>query len=78
MLAVTAALAAAGALAERVASAFAASAQLPIENEEDLARALPALSNWGRFGPDDEIGTLNFMSQRIRTHDLCLRRASRG
>jgi len=46
-----ASLAAVGSLADTVPSAFAASPPLSIENEEDLERALPALSNWGRWGP---------------------------
>jgi kynurenine formamidase len=40
-----------------------AHAGLPvIEHDDDLERALPLLSNWGRWGSDDQIGTLNFIT----------------
>jgi kynurenine formamidase len=76
MLAGAATLAAAGALADTAPAAFAAS--LPsIENDEELERALPALSNWGRWGPDDQIGTLNFMTPRTRLAAAALIRTGR-
>jgi kynurenine formamidase len=65
MLAGAASLAAAGSLADGV-PAVAASPPLSIENDEDLERALPALSNWGRWGQGDQIGTLNCMTPRTR------------
>jgi hypothetical protein len=37
-----------------------------IENDEDLDRLLPALSNWGRWGPDDQLGTLNYITPAMR------------
>jgi kynurenine formamidase len=33
---------------------------LPAVSREDVDEAASRLSNWGRWGPDDEIGTLNF------------------
>jgi hypothetical protein len=39
---------------------------LSIQRDAELERALPALSNWGRWGPDDQLGTLNFMSNATR------------
>jgi len=27
---------------------------------------LPAISNWGRWGPDDQLGTLNFITPEVR------------
>ena len=38
------------------------SARLFIANDADLEQALPALSNSGRWGAADQLGTLNFMS----------------
>jgi kynurenine formamidase len=37
-----------------------------IENDEDLERLLPKLSNWGRWGADDQLGTLNFITPAMR------------
>jgi kynurenine formamidase len=75
LLAVTAA-AVAEALAER--SFAQAAPPLPsIENEEELERALPALSNWGRWGSDDQIGTLNFITPRTRLAAAALIRTGR-
>ena len=72
-----ASLAAVGSLADTAPSAFAASPPLSIENEEDLERALPALSNWGRWGPGDQIGTLNFMTPHTRLAAVALIRTGR-
>ena len=49
----------------------------PINHDEDLERALPALSNWGRWGSDDQLGTLNFMSARTRLAAASLIRTGR-
>ncbi len=38
----------------------------PILTEEDLERALPSLSNWGRWGREDQLGTLNFITAQRR------------
>lgn len=38
----------------------------PIENDADIDRLLPKLSNWGRWGDDDQLGTLNFITPAIR------------
>jgi len=46
-------------------------------NEDDLERALPSLSNWGRWGPDDQLGTLNFMTSRTRLAAAALIRTGR-
>jgi hypothetical protein len=37
-----------------------------ITSDQDLEAALPALSNWNRWGPDDQLDTLNFISPRTR------------
>ncbi len=34
----------------------------PITDDASLERALPALSNWMRWGPDDQLGTLNYIT----------------
>jgi len=36
------------------------------EHDARLARLLDELKNWGRWGPDDELGTLNFISPDVR------------
>jgi kynurenine formamidase len=37
-----------------------------IQNDADLDRLLPQLSNWGRWGADDQLGTLNFITPAMR------------
>ncbi|MDB5854398.1 MAG: Polyketide cyclase [Herminiimonas sp.] len=37
-----------------------------IQNDEDLDRLLPKLSNWGRWGTEDQLGTLNFITPAMR------------
>jgi kynurenine formamidase len=37
-----------------------------ITNDDGLERALPALSNWKRWGVDDQLGTLNFITAKTR------------
>jgi hypothetical protein len=32
---------------------------MPIPTEEDVLGWMTTLSNWGRWGPEDELGTLN-------------------
>jgi kynurenine formamidase len=39
---------------------------MQIANDDDVDRALPYLSNWARWGPDDQLGTLNFITARTR------------
>lgn len=34
----------------------------PIATDADIDRILPELSNWGRWGPDDQLGTLNLIT----------------
>ena len=33
-----------------------------IPTEEDVLGWMTALSNWGRWGPEDELGTLNLIT----------------
>ncbi|MFO1141742.1 MAG: cyclase family protein [Amaricoccus sp.] len=35
-------------------------------SDDDIDRLLPSLSNWGRWGPDDQLGTLNFVTPGMR------------
>lgn len=35
-----------------------------IDSDESIERILPEISNWNRWGPDDEIGTLNFITPK--------------
>jgi kynurenine formamidase len=39
----------------------------PLANEE-LERIAAAVSNWGRWGSDDERGTLNYLTAEMRVH----------
>lgn len=43
-----------------------------VESDEDIDRLLPTLSNWSRWGPEDQLGTLNFITraQRLRAAGL--------
>jgi len=38
----------------------------PMASNEDFARAMEELSNWGRWGPDDELGQANFITPEKR------------
>jgi hypothetical protein len=38
----------------------------PVESDADVDRVLPGLSNWGRWGPEDQRGTLNFITADMR------------
>ena len=38
----------------------------PMETNEDFHRAMEELSNWGRWGDDDELGQANFITQEKR------------
>jgi len=35
---------------------------MPIPTEEDVLGWMTALSNWARWGPEDELGTLNLIT----------------
>jgi kynurenine formamidase len=38
-----------------------------LATDEAIERALPSLSNWGRWGPDDQLGTLNLITAAMRS-----------
>ena len=38
----------------------------PLETEEDFHRAMEELSNWGRWGVDDEFGAANLITAERR------------
>lgn len=38
-----------------------------IQTDEDIDRLLPRLSNWNRWGKDDQLGTLNYITPQVRT-----------
>jgi kynurenine formamidase len=46
--------------------AEAASGVQEISSDADMERALPSLTNWGRWGKQDQIGTLNFITPQTR------------
>ncbi|RAG31585.1 hypothetical protein DN554_30600, partial [Burkholderia multivorans] len=37
-----------------------------VETDADIDRVLPAISNWGRWGPEDQLGTLNLITREMR------------
>src|ERR1700732_1634839 len=43
-----------------------------IPNEEDFRRAMKELSNWGRWGADDELGAANLITPAKRKQALAL------
>jgi hypothetical protein len=50
---------------------------LHIANDDDMDRALPYLTNWGRWGPADQLGTLNFITAKSRLAAAALIRSGR-
>lgn len=48
------------------------SARPKIANEEDFRRAMKELSNWGRWGTDDELGAANLITPAKRKEALAL------
>jgi kynurenine formamidase len=48
------------------------SARPTIANEEDFHRAMKELSNWGRWGSDDELGAANLITPAKRKQALAL------
>jgi kynurenine formamidase len=48
-----------------------------IKNDHDLESALHALSNWGRWGAEDQLGTLNFITAKTRLAAAALIRTGR-
>lgn len=49
-------------------ASFAGSASYPpMASGDDFRRAMDELSNWGRWGPDDELGAANFITPAKRT-----------
>jgi kynurenine formamidase len=49
-----------------MAAPVAAQQDLPLVSEAQYERWLTELSNWGRWGPDDEMGTLNLITRAKR------------
>src|SRR6201988_2355350 len=48
------------------------SARPTIANEDDFRRAMKELSNWGRWGSDDELGAANLITPAKRKQALAL------
>jgi kynurenine formamidase len=56
-----------GPAAEKSGASLAETVDLPsIKTDADLDRLLPELTNWGRWGAADELGTLNFITPEKR------------
>jgi kynurenine formamidase len=43
-----------------------------IQTDEDIDRLLPQITNWGRWGKQDQLGTVNFITARQRLQALTL------
>jgi hypothetical protein len=43
-----------------------------IPNEHDVLKMLDTLSNWGRWGTDDQLGTVNFITPAQRKRAAAL------
>jgi kynurenine formamidase len=67
----------AGAAVARAPRASTDPISLRIDDDAALERALPAMSNWGRWGPDDQLGTLNFITAQTRLAAAALIRTGR-
>lgn len=72
-----AAIAAGGVALEPTSARAEPNTTAEIDNDAALEQALPALSNWGRWGPDDELGTLNFITPATRLAAAALIRTGR-
>lgn len=46
-------------------------------NDADIENSLPVLSNWGRWGPSDQIGTLNLITPAMRVEAAKLIKSGR-
>jgi hypothetical protein len=58
---------AAAAIPPIITAGAAAAAPPHIETDEDIDRLLPRISNWGRWGKDDQRGTLNYITDETRS-----------
>jgi kynurenine formamidase len=57
--------------------AWGQNARPPIATEEDFRRALKELSNWGRWGDQDELGAANLITPAKRKQAMALAREGR-
>ncbi len=73
----TTALLAASVAAPALTANSSSVATAAIDHDDDLEAMLPALSNWGRWGPADQLGTMNFMTARTRLAAAALIRTGR-
>jgi kynurenine formamidase len=48
-----------------------------LETDADIDRAIPSLTNWGRWGADDQLGTLNLLTPARRRRAAALAREGR-
>lgn len=65
-------LTAAAMLAAILAQTASAQSHPPMVTEEDFKRAMEELSNWGRWGPDDELGAANLITPAKRKQAAAL------
>jgi kynurenine formamidase len=45
---------------------------IPMQTDEDIDRLLPQITNWGRWGKQDQLGTVNFITARQRLKAVSL------
>ena len=47
-------------------------------SDAQIEAMIPRVSNWGRWGPDDEVGTVNLITEERRRHGASLARTGRA
>ena len=52
---------------------FAQDGRPPMESNQDFQRAMQELSNWGRWGEDDELGQANYTRKANSSREACAR-----
>ena len=50
----------------------------PVRTDDDVDELLPSLTNWGRWGKEDQLGTLNFITPERRRRAAKLVRTGRA
>jgi kynurenine formamidase len=63
---------AAAVISSAVTAETAVAATHRITTDDDIERLLPQLSNWGRWGKDDQLGTLNYITPQTRLRAVAL------
>lgn len=64
--------------ARATSAAFVDAVTVEIRDDDDLERLLPTVTNWGRWGADDRIGTVNLITAERRRRAAALVRTGRA